>query len=310
MGRFFDYLWLHSFSIAAILSAIVFTYYLIQLILDLTRPLDVSDRARNEECYWICSDADLNKINRVVLHGYIVTFLALLLSTLPPIVLSSHPDLKAWSRGSAIGVVMGCQNDSPGLVTSCSAHGDRGQWLLNIGGRVVPTTPAGSTTEGTATAAEEVVAVQGGIVVPLYLVVISILGAAVGIARRLPEYQRRGSRVFADLYLSRQKEGKLEEGEPEPMDAARVREVVVFQIMQVFTAPLVAITAYSLIGTQSASSVVLIAFASGFSTEAVLLLIRNAVEKIGKIGAPPRKPPAVPTAPGAGARNGKPGAGA
>ncbi|MEM1114686.1 MAG: hypothetical protein AAGI11_22425 [Pseudomonadota bacterium] len=137
------------------------------------------------------------------------------------------------------------------------------------------------------TAGEDIPAVgvaqiHGGAVVPLYMIVISLLGAAVGLARRLPEYQRQGSRLFFDAYITRVKQGEVQADDLMPMDAAEVREAVVFQVMQVFSAPLVAITAYSLVGPANTDSVVLIAFASGFSTEAVLVLIRKGVDKLGK----------------------------
>lgn len=68
-----------------------------------------------------------------------------------------------------------------------------------------------------------------GLVVPLYVVVLAIIGGAVGMTRRLPEIQRRAAHSV---------QGKQDGDAISPIEA---REMVVFQIMQILAAPLVAL---------------------------------------------------------------------
>ena len=53
-----------------------------------------------------------------------------------------------------------------------------------------------------------------------------------------------------------------------------------FQIMQVISAPLIAITAFSIVKHGSISEAVVVGFGSGFASEPILLMIRSLVEKI------------------------------
>ena len=99
--------------------------------------------------------------------------------------------------------------------------------------------------------------------VPLYFVVLSLMGAAVSMTRRVPEYQ-----------------GQVVQGAPRPITRNQAREYLVFQIMQVVSAPLIAITAYYSIEPGSRATSVALGFASGFASETVLLAIRALVEKL------------------------------
>ncbi len=105
--------------------------------------------------------------------------------------------------------------------------------------------------------------IQGGLVVPLYVVVLSLMGGAVSMTRRVPEYQRRTLDI-----------------EDRDMTPDKARENLVFQIMQVFSAPLVAVTAYYLFEPDSGAKSVLLGFVSGFASEPILLAIRALVEKL------------------------------
>jgi hypothetical protein len=107
--------------------------------------------------------------------------------------------------------------------------------------------------------------VQGGLAIPLYFIVLAVFGGAISIVRRVPEYQAR----FA------QPEGSVDYLSPE-----RVREALVFQIMQLFTAPLIAITAFYVVNPGSRAASASLAFLAGFSSETVLKYIRAAVEKV------------------------------
>ena len=72
-----------------------------------------------------------------------------------------------------------------------------------------------------------------GLVVPLYVVVLAVFGGAVGMSRRMPEIQR-----WAAASTKKEDPDKA-------ISAIEARERVVFQIMQVLAAPLIAVTAFA-----------------------------------------------------------------
>ena len=109
---------------------------------------------------------------------------------------------------------------------------------------------------------------SGGLVVPLYVIVVSLMGAAISLTRRIPEIQRHGSPNFTPT------------DEEPALTPLGVRERLVFQIVQFISAPLLAIVAYQLIGSSSVQTSVLLAFVAGFSSESVLVMIRAMFDKI------------------------------
>ena len=111
---------------------------------------------------------------------------------------------------------------------------------------------------------------RGGLIVPLYAVVLSMMGAAVGMSRRLPEIQRQAAH-------SVQSTGK-------GISPIVARERVVFQIMQLFAAPLIAVTAFAALGPDTVTAAVLIGFTSGFASEVVLMKLRQASEALSRSG--------------------------
>lgn len=108
--------------------------------------------------------------------------------------------------------------------------------------------------------------VQGGFVVPFYVVLIAFIGGAVSLARRIPEYQKRSGA----FYVPTSKQPELK-----PLE---VREVVVFQVMQLISAPLIAVVAFYALSPSTMSAAIGLAFLSGFASELVLLQIRGVVE--------------------------------
>ena len=132
-----------------------------------------------------------------------------------------------------------------------------------------------------------------GLVVPLYVVVLAVFGGAVGMSRRVPEIQR-GAAASA----------KHEARAISPIEA---RERVVFQIMQVLSAPLIAIAAFAGFEPDTMTAAVLIGFISGFASETILVKLRQAGEAVaGKPPAPetPENGDAPATAPGSGGQRG------
>lgn len=141
------------------------------------------------------------------------------------------------------------------------------QWLVNFGGKVLhprqpPPAPCKPLDESC-----EVSVVKGGMVVPLYFVIVSLFGALVSLTRRVPEFQ-----------------GRLGANTARPLTPEEAREFLVFQIMQLVSAPLLASAAYYLIDPGSRAGSIGLAFTAGFSSETILLAIRTLVTKLAPAG--------------------------
>jgi len=104
-----------------------------------------------------------------------------------------------------------------------------------------------------------------GLVVPLYFVILSIFGGFVSMLRRVPEYQDRVT---------------LTPNASNYMTLERAREKLVFESIQLLSAPMIAITACYLFDPSSRSSSIALAFFAGFSSETVLLYVRAIAEKL------------------------------
>jgi hypothetical protein len=94
--------------------------------------------------------------------------------------------------------------------------------------------------------------------------ILSLIGGAISLTRRVPEYQKR----YSVSYLPTKDKPKL--------DRATVREFLAF--LQFVSAPLLAIVAYFLISPESKAALVALGFRAGFASEAVLLMTRSLVE--------------------------------
>jgi hypothetical protein len=161
------------------------------------------------------------------------------------------------------------------------------QWVLNIGGVIAgevktcasqaPSCPnpasASASGQSPANAAQpqSIYMIHGGLVVPLYVIVLALMGGAVSMTRRVPEYQRRA--------MSSQ----------DALTNQQARESLVFQIMQVVSAPLIAVAAYYIVNPSNRLTSVVLGFGSGFASEPILLMIRGLVEKLSPA---PTTPPA------------------
>ena len=105
--------------------------------------------------------------------------------------------------------------------------------------------------------------VQGGFVVPFYVVVFAFVGGVVNLTRRVPEYQKRSSCHFAGTAT-------------EPVvTLLEAREFVIFQIMQFLSSPFIAMVAYFAFEPKGVTTAAVTGFFAGFATESVLLLLRG-----------------------------------
>ncbi len=110
--------------------------------------------------------------------------------------------------------------------------------------------------------------VSGGLIIPFYLIVLSLVGGAVSLTRRIPEYQKQAAPGYVGI-----------ENAP-ALTPPMLREYLVFQIVQFISAPFIAAVAYYVLLPSTTSATVGLAFAAGFASETVLLWVRAAVEKV------------------------------
>ena len=99
----------------------------------------------------------------------------------------------------------------------------------------------------------------GGLAVPFFVLVMAFIGGAVSLSRRIPEYQRR----LHPNYIPTDKECRMR-----PFEA---REVVVFQIMQLISAPFLAVATWFIVSPMSLTAAATLAFGTGFASEPLLL---------------------------------------
>jgi Bacterial Ig-like domain (group 2) len=208
------------------------------------------------------------KLNQIITFCYVFTGLVLVMSTLPwtlPMLYSADIVGKA-----PVGILRACGAET-GRPPGVTCEGDRYQWVLNIGGAIEerPEKKEGEKPPSLVPSGVKVYVVRGGVVVPLYVIVLALVGGAVSMTRRVPEYQRRS--------MSAQ----------DPFTNQEARENLVFQIMQVLSAPLIAIVAYYIVHPTNDMWAVVLGFGSGFASEPILLMIRGLVEKLSP--APPER---------------------
>ena len=204
------------------------------------------------------------ELRSIFVYAYIFQGLMFVSAFSPFVVLSGSSSTGESLAGVVHGCVLDQEQDGSGL-TRCANGAKDGQWLLHIG--------SGQLQEQ----ADGPVVLSRGLAVPLYVVVLGIIGGAVGMSRRLPELQRRAAHSY---------EEKHKDGNPNPISSIEAREQIVFQIMQVVAAPLIAIVAFAALEPDTVTAAVLIGFASGFSSEPILLKLRAAGEAMAGISAP------------------------
>jgi hypothetical protein len=150
-------------------------------------------------------------------------------------------------------------------------------WLVSIGGVTVRKFEP-LLENGEYKPLDSFVVVYGGIAVPLFVIVLAFIGGAVSLSRRIPEYQRRSEPGYASTAA-----------EP-AMQPFQARESVVFQIMQLVSAPFLAMATWYIVSPTTIAVAAGLAFGTGFASEPLLLMIRGMVEGIRPAGAAPKSP--------------------
>jgi hypothetical protein len=222
------------------------------------------------------------KLNHIISFCYLFTLVVLAGSLAPWWI----PGLFAGPASqSPVGLLRACAVPAATTTTPAATEAkssvpcksnDGYQWVLNIGGvvegpiaREKPAAQAESATQTPEQKYQEtplIYSIRGGLVVPLYVIILSLMGGAVSMTRRVPEYQRRA--------MSAQ----------DPLTNQQARENLVFQIMQVASAPLIAVVAYYVVNPTTTLESVVLGFGSGFASEPILLMIRGLVDKLSPEG--------------------------
>jgi hypothetical protein len=225
-------------------------------------------------------------------HGFVFAYaftfasFALLIT---PLVVNEHTPSAARPPEGALQLVSGCvkaatpdSSDAVSRVTRCpdwavsgvaAASSDGGYenarrfpWLVSIGGvtvrQYVPILAKPDYTPQ-----DSFAVIEGGLAVPLFVIVLAFIGGAVSLSRRIPEYQRRSSPGYV----------ATAGGDP-PLSELQARESVVFQIMQLVSAPFLAVATWYAVTPTTLAAAAGLAFGTGFASEPLLLMIRGMVD--------------------------------
>jgi hypothetical protein len=211
-----------------------------------------------------------SKLNKMIGACYVFTMFALAVAIAPFCVpqFFSSPSLN-----SPVNVLRGCAMETspatvPAEVKCADAEANRNdQWVINVGGVVESASPQASPAERHQ--------ITGGMVVPLYVLILALFGSAVSMTRRVPEIQERAL---------------------DPQDALTnvvARQLLVAQIMQVLSAPLIVITVYYVLKPGTPAQSALLGFSSGFASETILRAIQKLADNLNPAPATASSPVSV-----------------
>jgi len=183
-------------------------------------------------------------------------------------------------RERPIAVFIGCSLDNKAQNLRCepknkiasnpetdeqqSSDGVGKAWAINIGGYIKRCNPDDNKEYGKSFTCE----VKDGLLIPLYFIIMALMGGSISLTRRLPELQKQAG----SEHIGTEKQPKLSQYE--------FREHLIFQMVQFISAPFLAILAYYLVDPSDTTSSVALAFAAGFASESILLMIRSVANKI------------------------------
>jgi len=213
-----------------------------------------------------------------MIFAYSFMLLSLMLTFYPFIKPFANKSIEEL-RAQPIAVFIGCSLDSKEKNLSCfksmpnnkeqiKGEGENhetvpviGAWAINIGGYL-------NECEKDANNNVTNCKVSDGLLVPLYFIILALMGGSISLTRRLPELQKQ---VSAE-HIATEQQPKLTQYE--------FREHLIFQIVQFISAPFLAILAYYLIEPSNTTNSVALAFTAGFASETILLMVRSIANKI------------------------------
>lgn len=211
-----------------------------------------------------------------MIFAYSFMLMSLLL-TFYPFIKPFHDKPIETLRDRPIAVFIGCSLDSPNKNLSCfKSKTDNeeqkqqneqvvGTWVINLGGYV---SKCEEDKNGKTTTCQ----VSDGLLIPLYFIILALMGGSISLTRRLPELQKQVS----SEHIATEKQPKL----TLTLTQYEFREYLIFQIVQFISAPFLAILAYYLVDPSNTTNSVALAFTAGFASETILLMIRSIANKI------------------------------
>ncbi|MDV6348551.1 carboxypeptidase-like regulatory domain-containing protein [Nitrosomonas sp. Is35] len=184
-------------------------------------------------------------------------------------------------RERPIAVFVGCSLDPKAKTLLCSKSdaepegdaqkaqnpggGTAGKaWVINIGGHIDQCTKDDDPNFGKSVTCQ----VKDGLLIPLYFIIMALMGGSISLTRRLPELQKQAG----SEHIATEQQPKLTQYE--------FREHLIFQMVQYISAPFLAILAYYLIEPGNITNSVVLAFTAGFASETILLMVRSIANKI------------------------------
>ena len=172
----------------------------------------------------------------------------------------------------------GKQDQPPAVSSSSGGQGNQPQttssesigqaWVINIGGYVKRCYSDNSNNSDSGYGNPPTCEVREGLLIPLYFIILALMGGSISLTRRLPELQKQ---VGAE-HVATATQPQLTQHE--------FREHLIFQMVQFISAPFLAILAYYLIEPSNTTQAVVLAFTAGFASETILLMIRSIANKI------------------------------
>ena len=279
---------------------------------------------------------------------YLATFFACVIPIAATLAVARDPYVTKLMEEAPIGIVEGT-----------SAVLDTPQWLLNIGGSVTrqaaaragAEAPPPSTTEPSLSEGEAVlpasgdnqppsptpipdsspardadarpaglVTVEGGLVIPLYMIVLAMVGAGINMTRKVPEIQKDYDAVQwtltglvkapVEMFGGSDEQQIDRASDKQRIDRAKIRQELIELYMYFISAPFLAIAAYYLVQVVANSvttpALVVTAFATGLTSNAVVGKIISSAESLwpnngqsseNLKSAPPASKPAPPDSP-------------
>lgn len=231
------------------------------------------------------------KMNGMVVYCYLFTAIVLIGAVVPSFYFDRFVfvDQQETMLSSPLGIVKACKKgDKKDLIApEMDCKRENTQWVLNIGGTIQDKNKSVCDKGNFKCKAKErkqypnryknnKVQITGGLVIPIYILMLAVIGAAINMTRRVPEYQRQ---VF--LYSSRIEANDPEiEPHPDEITYEDAREYMVFQLMQVISAPMIAVTAYYLLTPSTSFASVSLGVISGFAAETILVSLRVFADKL------------------------------
>lgn len=216
-----------------------------------------------------------------IILSYCVIFLSLAGSlVVPTLLMLAVPDLPEISGKVPVGL----------FVARMTAD-SKPQWMLNIGGYVETGDSSKNTpflgTNGDNTGSGEennlstpvlrVVTLNGGIQIPLYVIILALIGGAINMTRQVPDFQSR--QAIGSPSQPGNEGKKPDENERE----SSWRKGLLEQYMFLVAAPFLAIATYYLLillGTIQPPIIVLVCFSIGLISDTVVTAITESAKKL------------------------------